>query len=130
MLAAGRQHSFAHALILCREPIHFALAVREKAQEASLLSFSAGAYLNEMGITSPLQSRENTSNGRDVSQFDLVADPEDEAKRKPNIKPKKHEDFEHPFGEDVEAFARFMRSTKVPRRDFALSQGGSQVRLR
>jgi hypothetical protein len=26
---AGRQHSFAHALILCREPIHFAFAVRE-----------------------------------------------------------------------------------------------------
>jgi CxxC motif-containing protein (DUF1111 family) len=94
-----------------------------KAQEASLLNFSAGAYLNEMGITSPLQPRENTSNGRDVSQFDLVADPEDEAERKPNIKPKKHEDFERPFGEDVEAFARFMRSTKVPPRDFALSQG-------
>jgi CxxC motif-containing protein (DUF1111 family) len=94
-----------------------------KTQEASLLNFSAGAYLNEMGITNPLQPTENLSNGRDVTQFDPVADPEDEAKAKPNVKPTKHEDFENPFGEDVEAFARFMRSTKVPPRDFAVAQG-------
>ena len=37
-----------------------------KGQQASLLSFSADAYLNEMGITSPLQPNENTSNGRAV----------------------------------------------------------------
>jgi CxxC motif-containing protein (DUF1111 family) len=30
-----------------------------KAQEASLLNFSANAYLNEMGMTSPLQPNEN-----------------------------------------------------------------------
>ena len=35
-----------------------------KNQHASLLSFSADAYLNEMGITSPLQPAENTSLGR------------------------------------------------------------------
>ena len=96
-----------------------------KAQEASLLNFSANAYLNEMGITSPLQPNENRSNGRDVSQFDEVADPEDEAQPKPNLstpKPTKLDDFSHPFGEDVEAFARFMRSTKVPPRDFALTE--------
>jgi CxxC motif-containing protein (DUF1111 family) len=96
-----------------------------KAQEASLLNFSANAYLNEMGITSPLQPNENKSNGRDVSQFDEVADPEDEAQPKPNLstsKPTKPDDFLHPFGEDVEAFARFMRSTKVPPRDFALTE--------
>jgi CxxC motif-containing protein (DUF1111 family) len=96
-----------------------------KAQEASLLNFSANAYLNEMGITSPLQPNENRSNGRDVSQFDEVADPEDEAQPKPNLstpKPTKPDDFLHPFGEDVEAFARFMRSTKVPPRDFALTE--------
>jgi CxxC motif-containing protein (DUF1111 family) len=87
-----------------------------KAQEASLLNFSAGAYLNEMGITSPLQQTENLSNGKDVSDFDPVLDPEDEAKAKENINPKKHEDFEAPFGEDVQKFADFMRSTKVPPR--------------
>ncbi len=39
-----------------------------KDQHASLVSFSADAYLNEMGITSPLQPVENTSNGEDVSR--------------------------------------------------------------
>ena len=42
-----------------------------KAQQASLLSFSADAYKNEMGITSPLEPVENTSNGVSVEQFDL-----------------------------------------------------------
>src|SRR5205823_6449257 len=83
-----------------------------KCQEASLVNFSAGAYLNEMGITSPLQPKENTSMGRDVSQFDLVEDPEDEDDAK---------DPDHPFGADVKAFARFMRSTKAPPRDFSLA---------
>src|SRR5207244_666850 len=87
-----------------------------KAQEASLLNFSAGAYLNEMGITSPLQPIENKSNGRDVGQFDPVADPEDKVAEDAS----KNEDS---FGEDVDAFTRFMRSTKVPPRDFAVAQG-------
>ena len=65
-----------------------------KCQHASLLSFSADAYLNEIGITTPLLPNENTSLGRDVSRFDMVADPEDE--------------------EDFLTFARFMRSLKVP----------------
>ena len=73
-----------------------------KNQHASLVSFSADAYLNEMGITSPLQPRENTSNGASVAAFDEVPDPEDN-------------------GEDVEAFARFMRATRVPPRDTALA---------
>jgi CxxC motif-containing protein (DUF1111 family) len=73
-----------------------------KNQHASLISFSADAYLNEMGITSPLQPRENTSMGRSVLAFDGVADPEDD-------------------GEDIEIFARFMRSTRVPPRDGALA---------
>jgi CxxC motif-containing protein (DUF1111 family) len=68
-----------------------------KAQHASLESFSADAYLNEMGITSPIFPAENTSSGRDVSPYDHVADPEDD-------------------GEDVKAFANFMRSTKAPSR--------------
>jgi CxxC motif-containing protein (DUF1111 family) len=74
-----------------------------KAQEASLLNFSAGAYVTEMGITSPLQRVENSSLGTSVSFVDLVT-PEPEDKAVPG----------HPFGEDVEAFTRFMRSTKAP----------------
>jgi len=71
-----------------------------KGQHASLVSFSADAYLNEMGITTPLFPEENTSNGRDVgypSAYDPVPDPEDD-------------------GVDVVAFADFMRSTKAPPR--------------
>ena len=66
-----------------------------------------------MGVTSPLQPRENTSNGRDVSQYDPVADPEDQ------VDPKDPDNKEHPFGDDIKAFTRFMRSTKAPPRDFA-----------
>jgi CxxC motif-containing protein (DUF1111 family) len=70
-----------------------------KNQHASLISFSADAYLNEMGITSPLQPTENTINGRSAAAFDDVPDPEDAT------------------GEDVQLFADFMRATKVPPRD-------------
>src|SRR5262249_43214481 len=86
-----------------------------KCQEASLVNFSAGAYLNEMGITNPLNPKENLSNGRDVSQFDAVADPEDK------VDAKDPDNQEHPFGDDVKAFARFMRSTRAPPRDFSLA---------
>jgi CxxC motif-containing protein (DUF1111 family) len=64
-----------------------------KNQHASLVSFSADAYVNEMGITSPLQADEPTSNGSAVD--DPVPGIDDE-------------------GVDVELFALFMRSTKVP----------------
>jgi CxxC motif-containing protein (DUF1111 family) len=64
-----------------------------KAQQASLVSFSADAYLAEMGITSPLQPIENTSNGKVLP--DPVPGLDDE-------------------GVDVELFALFMRSTKAP----------------
>jgi len=80
-----------------------------KNQQATLLSFSADAYLNEMGITSPLQPTENSSYGASVAAFDEVPDPEDEATA------------EAPFGEDAEAFATFMRATKVPPRDDVLA---------
>jgi len=73
-----------------------------KDQHASLLSFAADAYLNEMGITSPLQPQENTTNGRSVAPHDRVADPEDD-------------------GDDVETFAKFMRSTMPPSRDADLA---------
>jgi CxxC motif-containing protein (DUF1111 family) len=86
-----------------------------KCQEASLVNFSAGAYLNEMGITNPLNPKENTSNGRDVSQFDQVPDPEDK------VDPKDLDNNDHPFGDDVKAFTRFLRSTEAPPRDFSLA---------
>src|SRR5262245_19220904 len=74
-----------------------------KNQHASLVSFSADAYLNEMGITSPLQPVENTSDGNTVAAFDTCCpDPEDVG------------------GVDVNQFAQFMRATKVPPRDPAL----------
>ncbi len=80
-----------------------------KNQHASLLSFSADAYLNEMGITSPLQPAENTNMGTSVAAFDTVPDPEEAPTAA------------EPFGPDVEIFARFMRATKVPPRDTALA---------
>jgi CxxC motif-containing protein (DUF1111 family) len=86
-----------------------------KNQHASLLSFAADAYLNEMGITSPLQPTENTSNGVSVAAFDHVADPEDAATA------------QFPRGTDVEAFTRFMRSTKVPPRDTALANTSDAI---
>jgi CxxC motif-containing protein (DUF1111 family) len=72
-----------------------------KNQQASLLSFSADAYVNEQGVTSRLQPTESTT------LCDTVADPED------------------PFGadglEDIDHFARFMRASQVPPRDTALA---------
>ena len=85
-----------------------------KCQEASLLNFSAGAYVTEMGITNPMQMNESRPNGRDVSAFDNVPEPEDTIKDDDPKKP------DHLFGNDVEAFTRFMRSTKVPPRDTAV----------
>jgi CxxC motif-containing protein (DUF1111 family) len=71
-----------------------------KDQQASLLSFSADAYVNEMGITSnfPQTDQENTSNGVSVAAFDGVADPEDAD------------------NEDIELFTTFMRGLRVPGR--------------
>ena len=42
-----------------------------KSQHASLQSFAADAYLNEMGITSPLFPEENTSSGEDVERVSI-----------------------------------------------------------
>jgi len=78
-----------------------------KSQHASLLNFAADAYINEMGITSPLQPDENTSNGQPVTGFDPFPEPPPEDSAVSG----------NPFGKDVEAFTRFMRSTKVPPRD-------------
>src|SRR3984893_1357834 len=68
-----------------------------KDQHASLLSFSADAYLNEMGITNRLQPNEVTNLCNSVSE--------------PNDKP-------GPDGlSDIDHFARFVRATKAPARD-------------
>jgi CxxC motif-containing protein (DUF1111 family) len=72
-----------------------------KNQHASLVSFSGDAYLNEMGITNPFDGNggrlENNSLGRSVAAYDTVEDPEDD-------------------GDDVVAFANFMRQTRAPGR--------------
>lgn len=75
-----------------------------KDQHASLLSFSADAYLNEMGITSRLQPTEVTT----VCQPDGV--------KNPNNQPDEEDGLE-----DIDRFARFMRSTKAPPRDEILA---------
>ena len=69
-----------------------------KSQHASLFSFSADAYLNEMGITSSLLPTENNIFGASSAPFDTVADPEDAD------------------NEDVGAFTDFMRSLRAPGR--------------
>jgi CxxC motif-containing protein (DUF1111 family) len=73
-----------------------------KNQHASLLSFAADAYLNEIGITSRLVGTENTSLGNSVAAFDTVPDPEDTEN-------------------DIDQFAAFMRATKAPPRDLAVA---------
>lgn len=71
-----------------------------KNQHGSLVSFSADAYLNEMGVTNPLFPDENTSGGLFVgfgTTYDPAPDPEDD-------------------GTDLTAFANFIRATKAPSR--------------
>jgi CxxC motif-containing protein (DUF1111 family) len=65
-----------------------------KAQHRSLLSFSADAYLNEMGITNPLQPDEAAQTCNTVSGLNN--------------------------SEDIFTFALFMRGTKAPGPDAAL----------
>jgi len=84
-----------------------------KDQQASLLSFSADAYVNEMGITSnfPQTDHENTSNGNSVAAFDSVADPEDAT----NV--------------DIGLFATFMRGLRAPGRGAITAQVNSGAAL-
>jgi CxxC motif-containing protein (DUF1111 family) len=84
-----------------------------KNQQASLVSFSADAYLNEMGITSNFAqtNSENTSNGNSVAAFDARPDDPEDADNT-----------------DVNLFATFMRSLKAPGRgpiDNQVRQGES-----
>jgi CxxC motif-containing protein (DUF1111 family) len=75
-----------------------------KNQQASLLSFSADAYSNEMGISTPLLPLEQLSNGRALP---AGMDP---IPGEPNV-------TDDPSNEDIQLFADFMRSTKAPPRD-------------
>jgi len=88
-----------------------------KNQNSSLLSFSADAYLNEVGITNRLLLTENTSLNNSVAAFDTVSDKTLCDADAPHAGQVCGEDPE----EDIEAFARFMRATKVPPRDTALA---------
>jgi len=78
-----------------------------KNQQASLLSFSADAYLNEQGITSRLNPTDTTTVCK------TTTDPEDQ-------------------DNDIDHFAAFMRGTKAPPVDAALlatsdAQAGQQL---
>src|SRR2546426_3253373 len=72
-----------------------------KDQHASLLSFSADAYLNEMGITSRLLPDEVTTLCNSVSEPNNTTGADGLA--------------------DIDRFARFLRATKAPARDTVLA---------
>ena len=78
-----------------------------KSQHASVVSFSADAYINEEGITNRYFPIENTALGKSVAEYDSVPDPEDE----------RHSDgFSH-----LDRFVNFIRATKAPPRDEKLA---------
>ncbi len=91
-----------------------------KNQNASLLSFSAHAYLNEIGITNRLLLTENTSMGNSVAAFDTVSD-------KTLCSDGSNRVCGEDSDQDIEQFAAFMRATKAPPRDTALAATSGAV---
>src|SRR6266702_1015035 len=83
-----------------------------KSQDASLLTFAGGAYLNEMGITNRFNLQEVTTLCDDVS---------DTTRCNNNPQVICGEDKDN----DIDAFARFMRATKAPSRDSRLAATSS-----
>jgi CxxC motif-containing protein (DUF1111 family) len=83
-----------------------------KDQQPTVLSFSADAYLNEMGVTNPLRPKDVTSGCK------ISADPED---------------VPDSIGmADIDHFAQFIRATRVPPRDTVLAatqEAGSGNRI-
>jgi CxxC motif-containing protein (DUF1111 family) len=79
-----------------------------KAQQASLLSFSGDAYVNEMGITNRLIPDEF------VSVCNTASEPNDKV--------------DSTGLSDVDRFARFMRATKAPARDTIQARTPQAVR--
>jgi CxxC motif-containing protein (DUF1111 family) len=114
-LAAGQPQSVAGQVSIVKDAASGATRVGRfgwKAQVATLLTFSADAYLNEMGITSPIFTEENVPGGdpRLLKLCDTVADPEDD-------------------GTGVAAFADFMTMLAPPPRGVitASVQRGAEV---
>lgn len=79
-----------------------------KNQQASLLSFAADAYSNEMGISTPMLPLEQLSNGRSLP---AGMDPF----------PGEPGAVDDTSNDDIELFADFMRSTKAPPRDTVIA---------
>lgn len=88
-----------------------------KAQHATLLSFAADAYLNEMGVTNRFFPHENAPNGRS----DLIA---------PYVKPGVEDAPDPATGRgDVDALADFMRllAPPPPLRQTAVTLAGARL---
>jgi CxxC motif-containing protein (DUF1111 family) len=78
-----------------------------KDQDATILSFSGDAYLNEMGVTNRLKPKDVTSVCK------VSADPEDTPDN---------------LGlADIDHFAQFIRGTQVPPRDTVLAATGDAI---
>ena len=88
-----------------------------KDQDASLLTFSSGAYLNEQGITNRLATSETIPAGTGQGGRALCDDVPDNTPCADNATVICAEDPEN----DIDAFARFMRASKAPSRDAALA---------
>ncbi len=88
-----------------------------KNQQASLLSFSSDAYLNEQGITNQFNLLEPVPAGTGVGGRALCDDVPDNAPCVANTSVNCGED---PDG-DIQTFAQFMRASKVPGRDTRLA---------
>jgi CxxC motif-containing protein (DUF1111 family) len=88
-----------------------------KDQDASLLTFSSGAYLNEQGITNRLATAETIPTGTGDGGRALCDDVPDTTPcaNNPNIVCGEDPD------NDIDAFAQFMRATKAPSRDTRLA---------
>jgi len=85
-----------------------------KNQQASLLSFAADAYTNEMGITTPVLPTENTSNGRPLGPpFDT--EPAGCVGLGCRTTPDESDN------DDILFFAHFMRALKAPPRNAAIA---------
>jgi CxxC motif-containing protein (DUF1111 family) len=100
-LSAGRIHGEAIQVPILEAPGQTRVGrFGWKDQHGSLLSFTADAYLNEMGITSRLKPSDTTTVCK------VKADPEDTPDELGMA--------------NIDHFAQFMRGTKVPPRDASL----------
>jgi CxxC motif-containing protein (DUF1111 family) len=90
-----------------------------KDQHASLMSFAADAYLNEMGITNKLLDTEFTK----VCNPKVATSSSDETVTEPNDQPDPKDHLT-----DLDHFAAFMRETAVPPRDESIENTPEAVR--